>query len=846
MKIVDKYFPIITSIPNQENTLLSIARLRSFTIILIQFLAVFYIVQKYQFEKSSGIMDYTIYIIVAFVVYNFFQIRYRPALLFAFSLVILYSAFGILAASFIVFTGLTFIVVCHLPIKFNFRLALILMGALGMIVFRTEIIFIPWLTMSAMYLAPMFMFRLIIYLVEIKHGLVPASKWQSLVYFFMFPNIFFLFFPIVDYKTYIKTYHNVAEKEIWQKGIRWMLRGLIHVFCYRLLCFNLLLEPSDVKDISTLLQYLVINYTLILRISGIFHFIVGLLCMFGFNLPQLFDNYFTATSFVDLWRRINIYWRDFVLKIFFYPIMFQYKKKIKKNLLAVTMMTVFVITWLLHGYQLFWITGHFPIKLIDIVFWMTIGTCITINSVIIERKSLSGRVEIPIQNNLKNYFVKIIKMMGMLLFMSFMWSLWKSRTFEDWLFLFSKGKIVSSQQIIVIGLVVVLILVLGVLIQVALKNDKINQLINAKAHQTLVLCLTSLTILVLVSFKSISTQMPALVQHIIQNMGNGAPTLIEKENAEIGYYDMLIEGGGENTIGIGSKSFKTEMVARPYADAYFLTNDIMFRRMKPHLKIDGIDHDFQSNSFGIRDKDYSIVKPPGTYRMALLGGSYQMGSGVNNNQVFEAIVEERINKERIDSNHKQIEIFNFAAGGYYLLQQVELINTSVFKYDMNSVIYFAHTDERGKIVHFFANLIKRGLPLKYPFLEYVRDASGAKSYMSALQISELLEPYADVIMKWGYTEIAKKCKENNATPLWAFMPTTTENVDIKEYNELKAYVETLGFVTLDMRDAYGNIDRKEVQLSEWNTHPNVLGHRLIAERFYRELMKNKSRIFKIN
>ena len=165
---------------------------------------------------------------------------------------------------------------------------------------------------------------------------------------------------------------------------------------------------------------------------------------------------------------------------------------------------------------------------------------------------------------------------------------------------------------------------------------------------------------------------------------------------------------------------------------------------------------------------------------------------------------------------------------------------------MNSVIYFAHTDERGKIVHFFANLIKRGLPLKYPFLEYVRDASGAKSYMSALQISELLEPYADVIMKWGYTEIAKKCKENNATPLWAFMPTTTENVDIKEYNELKAYVETLGFVTLDMRDAYGNIDRKEVQLSEWNTHPNVLGHRLIAERFYRELMKNKSLIFKIN
>ncbi len=844
MKIIDKYFPLISSIPEQQKSLFSGTRLASFFLAFIQFLAILYIVNQFQFEKSSGIIDYSPHIIVAFVVYNFFSVRYRPTLLFVFCLVIIYSAFGMLAGSFITVLGLGLIAICHLPIRFNFRLFLILLGTVALIVFRTEIIFIPWMTMSAMYLAPMFMFRLIIYLYEIKHGLLPVSKWQSVVYFFMFPNIFFLFFPIIDYKTYLKTYHNVADSEVWQKGIRWMLRGLIHVFCYRLLCFNLLIEPADVQDLTTLLQYMLVNYALILRISGIFHFIIGLLCMFGFNLPQVFDNYFLATGFVDLWRRINIYWRDFILKIFFYPIMFKYKKRIKNNLLPITMITVFVITWLLHSYQLFWISGVVYFKWIDVIFWMTIGICITIESVIVEKRALLGKNKEE-RSIIKKYCITIFRIIGMLVFMSVIWSLWNSKTIEDWLFVVSKSKNVSPKELLVIGIWLLLVVIAGVVVQIALKNSMVKKWFSLKPHQTKGLTLVSLSVIVLFSFKSAEQKMPFRLQQIIQNMHNSSPNIIEKRNSEVGYYDMLIEGDEEITIGIGGKSFKTLMIKRPYINAYYLTNDIMYRRMKANLKIEGIDHDFQSNSFGIRDKNYSVKKPSGTHRIALLGGSYQMGTGVNNDQVFEAIVEERINKEGIDSNYKQVEIFNFAAGGYYLLQQVELTNTSVFQYDMNALIYFAHTDERTKVVHFFANSIKRNLPLKYPFLEKIKAESGAKLYMSIMHIRELLLPYGDEIMKWGYKEIADKCKANGVIPVWAYIETTTEFVDNKEYSELKAYAESLGFVTLDLRNTYGKIDRKEIQISEWNTHPNVLGQRIIAEKFYNELKKNKTLIFKI-
>ena len=78
--------------------------------------------------------------------------------------------------------------------------------------------------------------------------------------------------------------------------------------------------------------------------------------------------------------------------------------------------------------------------------------------------------------------------------------------------------------------------------------------------------------------------------------------------------------------------------------------------MKPNLNIPGLDHNFLSNQFGLRDKAYSKNKKVSVYRMALLGGSYEMGSGVSNNQNFEYLTEERLNKNFPDSNYKSIEI----------------------------------------------------------------------------------------------------------------------------------------------------------------------------------------------
>ena len=75
------------------------------------------------------------------------------------------------------------------------------------------------------------------------------------------------------------------------------------------------------------------------------------------QLPETHHRYLLATSFTDYWRRINIYWKDFMVRIFFNPVVFRLKRWPQPAALAAATAVVFLATWLLHAYQLYWLRG---------------------------------------------------------------------------------------------------------------------------------------------------------------------------------------------------------------------------------------------------------------------------------------------------------------------------------------------------------------------------------------------------------------------------------------------------------------------------------------------------------
>src|SRR2546421_8283353 len=104
------------------------------------------------------------------------------------------------------------------------RVAAVALAGLGLAVLRGESDRPFWPVLGSM-----FMFRLIIYLYELRRTAARPPLALTLAYFFPLPNVSFLFFPILDFKTFRETYRADSPWTVAQAGVGWIVRGLSHL-----------------------------------------------------------------------------------------------------------------------------------------------------------------------------------------------------------------------------------------------------------------------------------------------------------------------------------------------------------------------------------------------------------------------------------------------------------------------------------------------------------------------------------------------------------------------------------------------------------------------------------------
>ncbi|MEM7309425.1 MAG: hypothetical protein AAF682_22270 [Planctomycetota bacterium] len=249
-------------------------------------------------------------------------------------------------------------------------------------------------------------------------------------YFFQLPNYCFLFYPVVDYETMRKTWYRRDIHAIAQEGVQWITRGVVQLLLYRLL-YHELLPPSTPDAIASpakLVQVIVVTYLLYLRLSGQFHIIVGMLHLFGYDLPETHRRYLLASSLTDFWRRINIYWKDFMVKLVYFPVVFRLRRSGDLRAQIVATVAVFSVTWLLHGYVKYWWSPSWPFNVPDALFWGVLGLLVIVN-VVLESRSPRARSSPGLGARLLHG----AKVAATFAFISFLWYLWQRPTLGDWL-----------------------------------------------------------------------------------------------------------------------------------------------------------------------------------------------------------------------------------------------------------------------------------------------------------------------------------------------------------------------------------------------------------------------------
>ena len=814
-----------------------------FLVVTAQLALVLFSIRLFKLEDGFGFQRLLPLILGGFIVHAWLPMAYRLPFFVTLSFTAIIWLFGVGPGNWLIGIGLGLIGLCHLPIPKWARVGLIFLASAGLVALRAAWIQTSWSPVIITILGSMFMFRLALYLYDMDNEKKRASLWERLAYFFMLPNTVFPFFPIVDYIQFRRSYYDRDAIEIYQKGVLWMLRGAVHLILYRVVYYYFTPAVEEVAGLGGVVLFIVSAYLLYLRVSGLFHLIVGILCLFGFNLPETHKQYFLASGFNDYWRRINIYWKDFMMKLFFYPLYMKTRHWGATTALVFSTLVVFVCTWVLHSYQWFWLQGDFPLTTVDGVYWMVLGVLVAVNSVWetkrVKKKRLT-REGFDAMAALK----LTLKTVATFVFLALMWSFWSSESVGEWWTVMSAAGTsgLGAWLWVLLGLLgLSLLLLLKQWLEskdIELFFDERRMSFNAVARRTGVMALG----LVVLGMPQVQGRLEGDAGEVLASIKEARLNAKDQAQLERGYYENLLANDNYTSGLFGAQPQKpADWVGIYETDAVLQRNDERLWELLPDMDITFKGARLRTNRWGMRDQDYSMEKPAGAYRMAVLGASYVMGAGVADNESFEAIVEDRLNADTGASPHVIYEILNFSVGGYGLVQQVAVAHEQVFDFEPDVVLYVVQPEEVRRTIERLLPVILQGNDIQSVYLREVLDRIGYEPGMDRPELRKRLYTVGEELVEWGYSEIASLCREHGATPALVILPNTARLFTDEEIDFLENLAGRLEFEILNLQGVFAGRNLEEVRLASWDLHPNQLGHQLIADRLY-ALIKESDRI----
>jgi len=757
----------------------------------------------------------------------------RLAFFILVSLAGILTVFGLVDGAWLVGISLVLIGICHLSISFGLRVAILLVAGGALTAARFGYFQVPWSKAIWPVLASMLMFRLIVYLYDRKHKKAPVGVAHTLAYFFMLPNVAFPLFPVVDYSTFCRTYYDEDEYRIYQKGLKWMFWGVIHLLIYRYLNYYWIIGPESVHDTSTLAQYMASNYLLIIRLSGQFHLVVGMLHLFGFNLPRIMELYLLANGFTDYWRRVNVYWKDFIQKVFYYPLYFKMRRFGDTSKLVLATGFGFLMTWFFHSYQWFWIRGAFVLSVPDVLFWLSLAVLVTANA-LYEAKHGRKRSLVKRAATLGEIASKTLRAAGIFVVMTILWSMWISPTLADWFAL------LASANVTLPALLKTLLLVVAAIGAVMLVYEKWPARPTAPPafFRFALPTAGAIVLLYFLMQPEFAFRLGAQTSGLIADLKTNRLNDREEALLERGYYEQL------NNVNVFNTQLGELYAQKPdnwkpvmETDAVRHTHDLMKYELLPSYKGTLLDAPFATNRWGMRDDDCEQTPPANTYRLALLGGSVEMGSGVVHEETFAYLLEKRLNRELVPRQH---EILNFSVAGYHIIQQLALFENKVLDFRPNAALFAAHVRDEYRTADYLGEIA--GLEMPYEELQSILQRAGILEKLKSSNAKKLLDPYKYEIMSWAYSRVVQRCRERGILPIWMCLPAAPGRSNATHATELIRVAEQAGFVVLNLTAVYDHGKGAYLQLAPWDKHPNAKGHRLIAEELYEQLRQNEDKI----
>ncbi len=813
-----------------------------------------YFIYRFQIEKSFNLLSiYTLSVSFSFFCFLFnFDSKKSLPLLFVLSLFSMYginyqvAEYQLQWSSFIIL--LASMALMLFVLLSNYRLALKKATVLFLGILLASVYFIKSGILVDYKFVPyvigtFFMFRSISFLHEIKFMKKEVPLLDKVNYFLLTPNFSMPLFPIPDYKTYVTSYEGITTNTL-SRACLFICRGLFQMILYRFIYHHIIIPFDEIQSASQLIVFLIANFLVVLRVIGAFHIAIGLIILSGYNIPDIFNNIFFSTGFSDLWRRTNMYWRTFILKIFYYPLYFRLKKYGVYFALTSSIIICFFITWILHAYQWFWLKGTFPIELKDIFFWGGFGLLVSANTVY--QQKMLDKSYIKKKETGLSYITNAIYAWGVLLTMSFLWSIWTAESLQSWFMLIRKIEFFQFHDLkIIILIFLAYSLIISIFHLYQKGSSQIFQAINK--NKRIIACSAFVLFFLFIQSMEMITKnkrshiywtivYPLIAEQLNQN---------DLNKLDNGYYSNLISTNNYcSQVWINETDNDRNLTKYIKSKTSVLSYDLMHTRNVPFASANYNNITYNLNSYGLRDKEYPITKPDSCYRIIVLGGSYECGNGMNDGEDFISLVEDNLNNKywaTIDGVKKHIELINFSSHGYYLLQRMYEYKDRASHWNPDGVLLFLHTNYAERITTYINIMLDPKYKIADPYLNMVINKLHLQDSDDLQTTRKKLGSYADSVNYYAIEKIKEiSLSQNKAVLVPVYLPALKDQVTDRDSIFVADICDRYNLKPIILSDVYDDEDANNLSISDIDFHPNKKANGIISDKLLENIISHQS------
>lgn len=265
--------------------------------------------------------------------------------------------------------------------------------------------------------------------------------------------------------------------------------------------------------------------------------------------------------------------------------------------------------------------------------------------------------------------------------------------------------------------------------------------------------------------------------------------------------------------------------------------------LRPSLDVQLRLTGFRTNSRGLRDAEYSVTKPAGTFRVAVVGDSYTMPAGVAIEEAYHSVLEARANEEGNEEGEAlRYEFINFGVGGYSLRQYWAVVQHKVMEYEPDLIMigFCARNDyrlspeeleepyvSRRATRPFFESFIIKQLRLVTRQWEARSSTGGAPGDTLAAPSETERDHVANI-----FSEMKALSGDRAIPVVVAYLDNRYQRGASKIIEDI---VRTSGLHFVDASRPFEGTDIRDYRLHAVDEHPNGTANRLFADQILQYL-----------